>query len=115
MPGSYEVVLYEDERGRSQIKEWLAWLGKSNPRARQKARKLLRRLVIEGPNMRPPMCEHIQGPIWELRDHSGIRLYYWRGSERLFVVAAGELKQKDKADPRLIEYALRAYEERRAS
>lgn len=115
MPGSYEVVLYEDERGRSQIKEWLAWLGKSNPQARQKARKLLGRLAIEGPNMRPPMCKHIHGPIWELRDRSGIRLYYWRDSERLFVVAAGELKQRDKADPSLIEYALRAYEEWRTS
>ena len=115
MPGSYKVVLYEDERGRSQIKEWLVWLGKSNPRARQKVRKLLERLKIEGPNMRPPMCKHIHGPIWELRDYSGIRLYYWRGSERLFVVAAGELKQEDKADQGLIEYALRAYEEWRAS
>jgi len=65
---------------------------------------LLERLAIEGPNMRPPMCKHIH-----------IRLYYWRDSERLFVVAAGELKQRNKADPSLIEYALRAYEEWRAS
>ena len=65
--------------------------------------------------MRPPMCEHIHGPIWELRDHSGIRLYYWRDSETVFVVAAGELKQRDKADRSLIEYALRAYKEWRAS
>jgi len=65
--------------------------------------------------MRPPMCKHIRGPIWELRDRSGIRLYYWQDSERLFVVAAGELKQRNQADQSLIEYALRAYEEWRAS
>jgi len=115
VPGLYKVVFYEDSRGRSQIKEWLTELGKSNPRARQRVRKLLERLAIEGPNMRPPMCKHIHGPIWELRDYSGIRLYYWRDSERLFVVAAGELKQRDKADSGLIEYVLRAYEEWRAS
>ena len=76
---------------------------------------MLERLAIEGPDMRPPMCKHIHGPIWELRDKSGIRLYYWRDSEWLFVVAAGELKQRNKADQSLIEYALRAYEEWRTS
>lgn len=115
MPGRYRVLTYVDNRGRSQLKEWLAELRKSNPQARGIVRRLLQRLQIEGPEMRPPMAKHIEGPIWELRHRSGIRLYYWRESEHIFVVAAGELKKKDKADPKLIEYALRAYEEWRKS
>jgi len=61
--------------------------------------------------MRPPMSKHIEGPIWELRHDSGIRLYYWRDDETIFVVAAGELKKKNKADQKLIAYAQRAYAE----
>lgn len=108
MPGKYKVLLYEDERGYSQVKEWLNKLEKSNPRARQAVRRLLERLKIEGPDM---VVKHIDGPIWELKHRLGVRLYYWRENENTFIVAAGELKQRDRADPRLIEYALRAYEE----
>ena len=113
MPGKYKVLFYEDDRGRSQVKEWLLELGKSNPRARAVVRRLLKRLSIEGPDMRPPMSKRIKGTdsILELRHDLGIRLYYWRDDETTFVVAAGELKKKNKADQRLIAYSQRAYAE----
>jgi len=111
VPEHYQIEFYEDARGRSQIKEWLLGLRKSNPKAYATAWRLLERLQLEGPEMKPPATKHIQGPIWELRHNSGIRIYYWRQGKRLFVAAAGELKKRDKADPKLIQYALRAYQE----
>ncbi|GAA6756178.1 hypothetical protein Thermus77420_16540 [Thermus thalpophilus] len=108
----YEVLLYEDASGHSQIKVWLLSLKKSNPRAYAKARWLLYELLpSQGPNLREPYAKHINGPIWELRHNSGIRIYYWRQETTIFVAAAGEVKQQNKADPELISYALRAYQE----
>lgn len=105
-------MLYEDANGRSQIKEWLRRLQEADPKKYAKARRLLKELLPTfGPELREPHVKHIQGPIWELRHHSGIRIYYWRQDATLFVAAAGEVKQKNKADPKLIAYALRAYQE----
>jgi len=117
LSGKYQVLLYEDERGRSQVKEWLIRLEKSNPKARQQARRLMERLRLEGTDLRPPIAKRIKGKgkIWELRHRSGLRLYYWQDDDNTFIIAAGELKQRDKADPGLIEYAMRAFEEWRST
>lgn len=64
-----------------------------------------------GSDLKGDQAKHIEGPIWELRHRSGIRIYYWRQGKAVFVAAAGEVKQRDKADQRLIDYALQAYQE----
>lgn len=108
MAARYQVLLYKEENGRSQIESWLKVLKKSNPTLYAKARWMLKdQLAVLGPNHNN--CKHIEGPIWELRHRSGIRIYYWRQEETVFVAAAGEVKQHDQADRQLIEYALRAY------
>lgn len=106
------VVLYEDPQGRSQIKEWLGRLKRDNPRLYTKAMWLLREfLPAAALQASSDQVKHIRGPIWEVRHRSGLRIYYWRQGEKLFVAAAGEVKSRSKADPALVEYALKAYEE----
>jgi len=107
---SYQVLLYQDAKGRSQIKEWLDGLKRSNPGLYAKARwMLMNQLAVLGSNHND--CKHIKGPIWELRHRSGIRIYYWRQGETVFIAAAGEVKQRNKADQQLVEYALKAFQE----
>lgn len=110
----YEVVLYEDEKGYSQVSEWLAELQRSNPRERAKAARLIEKLEKQGTGLKMPHCKHIEGPIWELRK-DGIRVYYWQEDKTTFVAAAGEVKQRDEADSALLRYAQRAYKEYNAS
>ncbi|GAA6735050.1 hypothetical protein YIM1640_22090 [Thermus oshimai] len=107
-----KVVLYQDPQGRSQIKEWLGRLKRDNPYLYTKAMWLLREfLPTAALQASSDQVKHIRGPIWEVRHRSGLRIYYWRQEEKLFVAAAGEVKSRSKADPSLVEYALRAYEE----
>ena len=112
MAASYQVLLYQDAKGRSQIKEWLDGLKRSNPGLYAKARwMLMNQLAVLGSNHND--CKRIKGPIWELRHRSGIRIYYyyWRQGETVFIAAAGEVKQRNKADQQLVEYALKAFQE----
>lgn len=110
MAKRYEVVFYQDERGRSQLKEWLRELKRSNPRAHAKVIRMIEKLEDQGPDLRMPHAKHIKGPIWELRKDE-LRVYYWQDDERLFIAAAGEAKQRNEADSELIAYALAAHRE----
>lgn len=110
--GRYRVELYVDERGRSQIRDWLDDLGRHRPHLYGYAQRLLVLLEDLGPEMRPPLAKplrYLDAPIWELRHRSGIRMYYWRQDEVVFVVAAGEVKKQDSPDPGLLELTVRAY------
>lgn len=107
----YEVVLYEDANGNSQIKRWLYELQSRQPKIRAKAARLMEKLEALGPELRMPHCKHIEGPIWELRQADGIRIYYWRQETTVFIAAAGEVKNRDEADQTLVKYALDAYKE----
>ncbi|WP_105317361.1 type II toxin-antitoxin system RelE/ParE family toxin [Thermus tenuipuniceus] len=110
--GRYRVVFHVDAKGRSQAQDWLDNLKRQNPKLHAFALRLLRMLEEQGPDLRPPLAKplaHLGAPIWELRHRTGIRLYYWRQEELLFVVAAGEVKDQDSPDPKLLELAVQAY------
>jgi len=107
---SFDVHFYEDARGRSQLKEWLRTLKRSNPRAHAKVMRMIEKLEEHGPNLRMPHAKHVEGPVWELRKDE-LRIYYWQDDEQVFIAAAGEAKQRDEADPQLVSYTLDAYRE----
>jgi hypothetical protein len=112
----YRVELYRDSQGYSQVLEFFGRLRKSNPKLFAVAQRLLKNLEDQGPDLRPPLAKPLKGlqaPIWELRHRSGLRLYYWRQGAKLFIVAAGEVKKQDEADPALLELAVTAYRESR--
>lgn len=70
-------------------------------------------LEAKGTSLRFPHVSHIDGRIYELRGQGSqaVRIYYWQQDRDIFVAAAGEVKQKKKADRKLIERALAAYAE----
>ena len=109
----YVVYEYEDERGHSEFREWRRKLRRSNPKASAKVDWLIELLEEKGTSLRRPYVDHIKGPIYELRGQGrdAVRIYYWRQEKEVFIAAAGELKQRKKADRKLIERALAAYEE----
>lgn len=109
----YRVYEYQDARGRSDIGAWRKRLGRSNPRASAKVDWLIDLLEAKGTTLTFPYVRHIEGPIYELRAQGryAVRIYYWQQEDNVFIVATGELKQRDKADRRLVERALAAYAE----
>ncbi len=107
----YEVELYEDEDGNSQIKTWLYELQRKQPKVRAKVARMFEKLESLGYELKMPHCKHVQGPIWELRNPDGIRVYYFRAGKQVFVAAAGEVKKEDDADSALLQYALKAHKE----
>lgn len=108
----YAVYLYKDENGKSELREWLTELRRSNPKAFTKAGWLIERLEQEGAALvHTVYAKKIRGPVYELRAKAGtdpIRIYYWQQGEDFFLVN-GELKQQNKPDPTLIERALTAH------
>lgn len=83
----YNVIFYEDGRGRSPVKEWLDDLEKQAKRNKQ-ARQLYKKVVyyIEivsqiGTRAGYPYTRSIGNDIWELRpkDHR-IMLFMWDGN-----------------------------------
>ncbi len=109
----YRVYEYQDERGRSDIREWRQRLRRSNPRASAKVDWLIDLLEAKGTALAFPYVRHIDGPIYELRaqGRNAVRIYYWQQERDVFIAAAGELKQRDNADRRLVEKALAAHAE----
>ncbi len=113
----YHIELYQERDGRCLVEDWLGSLRKSNPKTAAKAVWLLDVLANQGTELSLPYVQHIEGPIWELRarrSSDAIRIYYWQQGKTLFVAAAGEVKQQDKADPQLVHYALLAHKDYQA-
>lgn len=103
MTGPYEVKDYE-ENGRSQYREFESTL---SPQCRQKADKLKLYLEARGPKLKLPHADHIEGPIWELRelcDTGALRIYYFQ-SGKTFYLTCGEVKKRKAPDQELIDYA----------
>lgn len=109
----YRVYEYEDERGRSEIRAWRRRLRRSNPRASAKVDWLIDLLESKGTALTFPHVSHVEGPIYELRARGrhAVRIYFWQQERDVFIAAGGELKQRNKADRRLVEKALAAHAE----
>ncbi|MEH6943050.1 type II toxin-antitoxin system RelE/ParE family toxin [Bacillus sp. JJ722] len=85
---NYEVIFYEDDRGRSPVKEFLNELDNSAKKNKQ-AKQLLAKIalyieILESSGTRSglPYTKHIGNGIWELRpkDHR-IFFFGWDGNK----------------------------------
>ena len=67
----YEVFFYEDEKGNSEIKQYINHLQeKEDKDSRVKFRKItayIKKLKKEGLSLKKEYIKHIDGEIWELR------------------------------------------------
>lgn len=106
----YEVIFYEDDRGRSPVKEFLDDLdakAKSNKQAKQLLSKFALYVEIlekSGTRSGLPYTKHIGNGIWELRpkDHR-VFFFGWEGSK--IVLLHTFRKNTQKTPQREIEQA----------
>ena len=107
---NYEVIFYEDDRGRSSVKDFLAELD-ARAKTDKKAKQLLSKIalyieVLEklGTRSGLPYTKHIGNGIWELRpkDHR-IFFFGWDGNK--IVLLHTFRKETKKTPPQEIEKA----------
>jgi phage-related protein len=109
---NYEVIFYEDDRGRSPIKDFLESLdakANSNKQAKQLLSKFILYIEIlekSGTRSGLPYTKHIGNGIWELRpkDHR-VFFFGWEGNK--IVLLHSFRKETKKTPPKEIEQAER--------
>lgn len=94
----YEIVFYEDQRGRCQVDDLL---DNMQPKVRAKVEKWMEKLEKEGPNLPRPYADTLKGKIRELRvSFSSLSyrfLYFFFG--RRIIITHGFSKKTDKVSP----------------
>ena len=114
----YDVIIYEDRNGRSEIKENIKELklksGKDNRIKFNKIISYIRMLKEKGTLIREPYIKHIDNDIWELRPIRDRILFAYYDNNR-FILLSVFMKQSQKTPQREIEKAkrlLKDYKER---
>lgn len=115
----YKVVIYEDENGRSDIKDYIKSLQKENNKdSNIKFNKIvsyIRMLKQKGLSIGRPYVKFIDGEIWELRPLRD-RILFAYCKDNNFVLLSVFMKQTQKTPRREIEKAkkrLENYKKRR--
>lgn len=99
----WEIVFYQDRRGRSPILEFFDDLPFIDQAKIYNAFRLLREF---GNALGMPLARHGEGKLWELRP-GGVRLFYFASIGKQFVILHGYRKRSNKAPEREIALALR--------
>ena len=114
----YSIEIYEDKRGKSDIKEYLKELhekSENSKDARIRFTKIvayINMLEEMGTRVGEPVTKHLDGEIWELRPLSD-RILYAYHDEDTFVLLHHFIKKTRKTPVREIEKAKREIEEYR--
>lgn len=106
----YSIKIYEDKYGKSEIKEYIRNLQKSNSKdSKVKFNKIISymRLLIEnGLSIGEPYIKYISNEIWELRPlRDRILFAYWNNNR--FILLSIFTKKTKKTPQREIEKAKR--------
>ncbi len=112
----YDIEIYEDSNGKSEVLDYLRHLQKSTSKAdRIKANKIrmyMRLLQEYGVTLNEPYIKHLDNDIWELRPLRDRFLFaYWTGNK--FIILSHFMKQTQKTPRSEIEKAKRLYEDYR--
>lgn len=106
----YEIIFYEDEKGRSPVLNFLRELAKSNGKEnRTRLRKIQEYIgVLEeyGATMGEPYMKHLNGDIWEIRPLRD-RILFAGVVDGKYVLLHQFMKKTQKTPPREIEQAKR--------
>ncbi|MBO5246796.1 MAG: type II toxin-antitoxin system RelE/ParE family toxin [Eubacterium sp.] len=107
----YTVEFYEDERGESEVRDYLEQLveeAKTNKNSRINKDKIfayIRALQEYGTRVGAPIIKHIEGDLWELRPLSN-RIFFFCWNDNKFVLLHYYLKKSQKAPKKEIKKAL---------
>ena len=114
----YNIIIYEDRNGKSEIKEYIKKLQqKKDKDSKIKVNKILscmRELKIKGLMLGEPYIKHIKDDIWELRPLRD-RILFGYGENNSFILLNIFMKQTQKTPKREIQKAkrlLKDYRER---
>lgn len=106
----YEIIFYEDEKGRRPVLNFLRELAKSNSKEnRTRLRKIQEYIgVLEeyGTTMSEPYMKHLNGDIWEIRPLRD-RILFAGVVDGKYVLLYQFMKKTQKTPPREIEQAKR--------
>lgn len=108
----YKIVFYEDERGRSEVADYLMELKQKRSAVKDanikwhKITGCIMALKKEGTWVGAPVVKHIGDGIWELRpEDSRIFFFFWHKDS--FVLLSHYLKKSKKTPRRELEKAKR--------
>lgn len=109
----YKIIFYEDEKGKSEISDYLEKISHSHQK-QDKAifKKLVHQmnlLEMLGTKLHEPQAKYLKDlgiPLWELRPLPE-RVFYgsWQGDK--FVLLSHYTKKSDSTDPRELKRAIR--------
>ena len=111
----YDIIFYDDERGREPVREYIEQLKErsiTNKDARINLRKIVTYLdALEryGTRMGAPVTKHLEGEIWELRPLAN-RILYAYFKDNKFILLHHFIKKTQKTPKREIEQAKRNLE-----
>lgn len=110
----YEIVFYEDRKGRSPVRDYTNQLAFKNDKdSKNKLKKIsyqIQRLEVYGTRNGEPVVKHVRGEIWELRPlRDRILFAAWIGDS--FVLLHHFLKDTQKTPRSEIEKAERELED----
>ena len=112
----FEIIIYEDEHGRSNIREFInelearATKSKDARVNRNKVIAYLDLLEEMGTRIGMPVTRHLEGDIWELRPLSN-RILYAYYKDNKFLLLHQFTKKTQKTPKREIEQALQELED----
>ncbi|MEO6873877.1 MAG: type II toxin-antitoxin system RelE/ParE family toxin [Opitutaceae bacterium] len=93
---STQIVFYQEKEGYAPVVEWLEELNATQPKAYDKCRAALARLVLLGHELRRPEADYLRDGIHELRIRLGsvnYRLLYFFHGQTVSVIAHGLTKE----------------------
>ncbi|QHM51205.1 type II toxin-antitoxin system RelE/ParE family toxin [Lactiplantibacillus plantarum] len=113
----YEIEVYEDRNGYSEIKSWLDSLNESKQKDDHKVLKKIRYQlkILEklGTDIRPPHSKVLKGykyPIMELRPQPE-RIFYASYDGDKFVLLSHYTKRQNRTDRRQVKHAIMLLED----
>lgn len=110
----YDIIIYEDKNGKSEIQEYIQQLSKKNDKDNKiKYSKIIayvKMLQQNGLNIGEPYIKHLDKEIWELRPLRD-RILFASWCNNKFVLLSIFMKQTQKTPQREIEKAKRLLED----
>jgi phage-related protein len=108
----YNIIFYEDKKGKSEVKEFIQNLNKkakTDKNYNMQFNKIVAYFdLLEelGTRVGKPVTKHLDGEIWELRPNSN-RILYAYYKDNTFIMLHQFVKKTQKTPPREIEKAIR--------
>lgn len=98
----FEIIFYRDKNGKSEIVDYLDFLGKQAKNSkdarinREKILSYMAALAEYGTRIGTPFVKHIEDNLWELRPLANrIFFFYWKDNK--FIMVHHYIKKSQKA------------------